>query len=98
MLQACPPGEQNTALFCGTFIKRLLADLQVHLTSCETSDLKQLAQRADKLWTSHRRPAPLAALEQQQGGSAVEEECVIAAVQGKKSKLFFKGIVSRDGG
>jgi hypothetical protein len=28
----------------------------------------------------------------------VEEECVIAAVQGKKSKLFFKGIVSRDGG
>jgi hypothetical protein len=60
LLQACPPGEQQTAFFRGAFVKRLPAELQAHLSGCESVDLKELAQRADQLWTTHCRPSPLA--------------------------------------
>jgi hypothetical protein len=62
LLQACPPGEQQTAFFRGAFISKLPAELQAHLTGIDTANLKELAQRADQLWTTHHRPSPLAAL------------------------------------
>jgi hypothetical protein len=62
LLQACPPGEQQTAFFRGAFISRPPAELQAHLTGIDAADLKELAQRADQLWTTHRRPLPLAAV------------------------------------
>jgi hypothetical protein len=64
LLQDCPPGEQGTAFFRGAFLKRLPSELQVHLAQAETTDLKELAQRADQLWLAHRRPAMLAPVAQ----------------------------------
>jgi hypothetical protein len=49
LLQACPPGEQQTAFFRGAFISRLPAELQAHLTGIDTANLKELAQQADQL-------------------------------------------------
>jgi hypothetical protein len=80
LLQACPPGEQQTAFFRGAFVKRLPAELQAHLSGCESVDLKELAQRADQLWTTHRRPSPLAAVAADAGS---EEDSLVAAVQSK---------------
>jgi hypothetical protein len=80
LLQACPPGEQQTAFFRGAFVKRLPAELQAHLSGCESVDLKELAQRADQLWTTHRRPSPLAAIAADAGS---EEDSLVAAVQSK---------------
>jgi hypothetical protein len=92
LLQACPPGEQQTAFFRGAFISRLPASLQAHLSNMDTADLKELAQRADQLWATHRRPSPLAALsgaEEQQP----EVSDTVAAVQkaaAAKGKQSFK--------
>jgi hypothetical protein len=82
LLQACPPGEQQTAFFRGAIVKRLAAELQAHLSGCESVDLKELAQRADQLWTTHRRPSPLAAVATDAGAS-LEEDSLVAAVQSK---------------
>ena len=48
LLEYCPPGEENTAFFRAAYM--LLADMQVLLDGVEDSDLKQLTQKADKLW------------------------------------------------
>jgi hypothetical protein len=82
LLQVCPPGEQNTAFFKGAFISRLLAELCAHLTNVEATDLKELAQRADQLWATHRRPSPLAAVAGEQVCSA-NEEALLTAVQAR---------------
>jgi hypothetical protein len=82
LLQACPPGEQNTAFFKGAFISRLPAELRAHLTNVEATDLKELAQRADQLWATHRRPSPLAAVAGEQACTA-DEEALLAAVQAR---------------
>jgi hypothetical protein len=85
LLQACPPGEQQTAFFRGAFVSRLPASLQAHLSNMDTTDLKELAQRADQLWATHRRPSPLAALsgaEEQQP----EVSDTVAAVQKAAAK------------
>jgi hypothetical protein len=47
LFQDCLPGEQGAAFFRGAFLKRLPSELQVHLAQAETTDLKELAQRAD---------------------------------------------------
>jgi hypothetical protein len=85
LLQDCPPGEQGTAFFRAAFLKRLPADIQVHLAQVDSMDLKELAQRADQLFLTHRRP--LAAV---QPAAAVDEESavsdsVLAAVAGKQA-------------
>jgi hypothetical protein len=87
LLQVCPPGEQNTAFFRGAFLQRLPADIQVHLSQTDTIDLKELAQRADQLLLTHRRPlsAVMAAMALE---GAPEEEAaavVAAAVSGKQA-------------
>jgi hypothetical protein len=82
LLQMCPAGEQSSAFFRGSFIKRLPAEIQVHLAHKETADLKELAQRADQLWLTHRRPSALAAVDIG-GGVHAEEDLLLAAVQQK---------------
>jgi hypothetical protein len=79
LLQLCPPGEQSMVFFRGLFLKRLPNELKVHLAGTETTDLKELAQRADQLWVSHRRPADVAAL----GEPAVEDAAAAIAAAGK---------------
>ena len=56
LLEYCPPGEENTAFFRAVYMQRLSVDMQVLLEGIEDGDLKQLAQKADKLWAI-RRPA-----------------------------------------
>jgi hypothetical protein len=56
LLQVCPPGEHATAFFHASFLQRLPAEIQVHLAQADTVDLKELAQRADQLLLTHRRP------------------------------------------
>jgi hypothetical protein len=82
LLQACPPGEQNTACFKGTFISRLPAELRAHLSNMEAMNLKELAQRADQLWATHHRQSPLAAVAGEQACTA-DEEALLAAVQAR---------------
>jgi hypothetical protein len=79
LLPLCRPGEQSTAFFRGLFLKRLPNELQVHLAGTETTDLKELAQRADQLWVSHRRPAYVATL----ADPAVEDAAAAIAAVGK---------------
>jgi hypothetical protein len=91
LLQLCPPGEQSTAFFRGSFLKRLPSELQVHLAGTATMDLKELAQRADQLWVSHRRPAYVAALESEpaveDAAAAIATVSKSAAAKQKKKKL-----------
>ena len=50
LLEYYPPGEENTAFIWAAYMQRLPADMQVLLDGVEDSDLKQLTQKADKLW------------------------------------------------
>ena len=49
LLEYCPPGEEGTAFFRAAFTMRLPATIQAHLAGTELTDLKELAQRADRL-------------------------------------------------
>jgi hypothetical protein len=55
MLQDCPAGEQETAFFRASFLKRLLAETQVHLSKTDDLSMTELAQQADQLFISHQR-------------------------------------------
>jgi hypothetical protein len=86
LLQACPPEEQRTAFFRGAFLMHLPSEIQVHLAQVETTDLKELAQKADQLWLTHRRPGLVAAAtaaSSLEGLSLVAEDGLMAAVAGK---------------
>ena len=50
LLEYCPPGEEKTAFFRAAFTMRLPPTIQAHLTGTELTDLKELAQLADRLW------------------------------------------------
>ena len=58
LLEYYPPGEENTAFFWAAYMQRLPADMQVLLDGVEDGNLKQLPQKADKLWAIP--PPPLA--------------------------------------
>jgi hypothetical protein len=85
LLQACPPGEQQTA-----FISRLPAELQAHLTGIDKANLKELAQRADQLWTTHRRPSPLAAVSAAEEQQLELSDAVAAVQKAANSKQGFR--------
>ena len=50
LLEYCLPGEEKTAFFRAAFTMRLPPTIQAHLTGTELTDLKELAQLADRLW------------------------------------------------
>ena len=50
LLEYCSPGEEGTAFFRAAFTMRLPPTIQAHLTGMELTDLKELAQLADRLW------------------------------------------------
>jgi hypothetical protein len=90
LLQACPPGEQQIAFFRGAFVSRLPAELQAHLTGIDTANLKELAQRADQLWTTHRRPSPLAVVSAAEDQQAETSDAVAAVQKAAKGKQGFR--------
>ena len=61
LLEYCPPGEEGTAFFRAAFTMRLPATIQAHLASTELTDLKELAQLADRLWQCNS-PQPVVAI------------------------------------
>ena len=42
--------KRGTAFFRAAFTRRLPPTIQAHLTNTELTDLKELAQLADRLW------------------------------------------------
>ena len=48
LLEYCPPGEKGTTAFFRA--ASLPPTIQAHLTGMELTDLKELAQLADRLW------------------------------------------------
>ena len=57
-------------LFRGAFTMRLPVAIQAHLAGTELTDIKELAQMADRLWLCHG-PMPVAAVEELQS----EDDC-----------------------
>jgi len=86
LLEFCPPGEENTALFRASFLMRLPSDIRGHLDGREDGDLKELAAKADRHWCN--KPGAAAAVAA--AVSAMEEEDsgpeVVAAVGGSQYK------------
>ena len=106
LLEYCPEGEENTALFRAAFIHRLPTEIQVLLDGLETGDLKQLAWKADQLWLTRGsgQMHAVAALSKVAQPEVEEEGELVAAVKGqsfkhwreKKEKKDYGG--RRDGG
>ena len=53
LLEYFSPGEEGTACFRAVFTMRLPGTIQAHLAGTELTDLKELAQLADRLWQCH---------------------------------------------
>ena len=82
LLEYCPPGEEGTAFFRAAFTMRLPPTIQAHLTGTEITDLKELAQLADRLWQCNpSQPVAAVAVEPQ---SEEESGEVVAAMPAKK--------------
>ena len=79
LLEFCPAGEENTAFFRAIFVQRLPSDMQALLDGLEEGDLKELAQKADKLWAI-RKPGDtaVAALRDNDSTFEVDPECLAA--------------------
>ena len=81
LLEYCPPGEEGTAFFRAAFTMRLPQTIQAHLTGTELTDLKELAQLADRLWQCNpSQPVAAVAAELQSD----QESEVVAAMLAKK--------------
>ena len=62
LLEFCPPGEENTALFRASFLMRLPAAIRAHLDGLENRDLKDLAAKADRHWCNGGPASAVAAI------------------------------------
>ena len=82
LLEFCPPGEEGTAFFRAAFTMRLPATIQAHLAGTELTDLKELAQLADRLWQCNG-PQAVAAVTTEEDQSDDSGE-VVAAMSAKK--------------
>ena len=84
LLEYCPDGEENTALFRAAFVHRLPTDIQVLLDGIETGDLKQLALKADQLWLTRGSGSSHAVAALKEAGPTDSgEEDTVAAVRGQ---------------
>ncbi len=93
MFEYCPRGEEHTAFFRASFLRRLPADIRVLLHGLDNEPLKDLAVRADQLWLT-RPPggaAAVAAVSQDNGGGAFLDEDLIAAVSKPGNRGGWRG-------
>jgi len=90
LMQFCPPGETETAMFRASFISRLPPSLQIHLSGAEMGDLRELTQNADRIWLCHG-PQPVAAVSVQQEETEETEETVAAVMWKGKGPPRKKG-------
>ena len=83
LLKFCPPGEEGTVFFRAAFTMRLPVAIQVHLTGTELTDLKELAQMADRLWLCHG-PKSVVAVSVEEGQSEDDSSEVVAAIPARR--------------
>ena len=57
MVEFCPAGEADTAFFRASFFRRLPKEIRVLLADEVNGNIKELAIRADELYTHHRSTA-----------------------------------------
>ena len=88
MLEYCPTGEENTALFRAAYLMRLPPSIRGHLDGLELKDLKDLAATADRHWSNQSgQPSSVYAV---MGKEEDKQEEVVAAISGQK-KQFKRG-------
>ena len=54
MLELCPPGEENTDLFLHLFLLKLPREVRILLADQEKGNMREVAEKADKLMAHHR--------------------------------------------
>lgn len=89
MLELVDPGEEKTKLFAMLFLRRLPAAVRVQLTEDDHTDLRALAEKADRCAASLlKQSAEIAAV-----AEAAEEECGsdVAAVRGGGASRWRRG-------
>ena len=72
LLEFCPAGEECTAFFRAALTMRLPLTIQAHLTGTELTNIKELAQLADRLWQCHS-PQVVAAVPMNDGQSEEDD-------------------------
>ena len=90
LLEFCPAGEECTAFFRAALTMRLLVTIQAHLTGTELTNIKELAQLADRLWQCHR-PQAVAAVPVDEGQAEEDTSDVFAAVSAKRRPQYKQG-------
>ena len=90
LLEYCLPGEEETAFLRAAFTMRLPRTIHVHLAGMELTDLKELAQRADRLWLCHA-PQTVAAIQVEEDQQEEDSRDVVAAMAAKKRPNFKQG-------
>ena len=103
MFEYCPRGEECTAFFRASFLRRLPSDIRVMLHGMDSEPLKDLAVRADQLWLTRPGSASMVASEDWcsvSGGSSSGSQCEepIAAVSRGSSWGSWRGRGGRGGG
>ena len=83
LLEFCPAGEERPAFFRVAFTMRLPVTIQAHLTGTELTDIKELAQLADRLWQCHG-PQAVAAVPLDDRQSEEDTGEVFAAVPARR--------------
>ena len=83
LLEFCLAGEEHTAFVRAAFTMRLPVTIQAHLTGTELTDIKELAQLADRLWQCHG-PQAVAAVPVDDGQSEEDTGEAFAAGPAKR--------------
>jgi hypothetical protein len=85
MLASCPAGQEQTVMFQYMFLQRLPCTLRTLLGEQDAGDIRSLAARADKLWSTHKQQSH----DMVANVEAAEEEQLspqVAAVQKKEQR------------
>jgi hypothetical protein len=94
MLELCPKGEETSSFFCYFFLQRLPREIRVLLAEEDPSNMRAIADKADKLVALHSPQGHdiVAAAAAADTGSDEEEATAAAAVKYSQrgSKKFNK--------
>ena len=90
MLEFCPAGEADTAFFRASFFRRLPKEIRVLLADEVNGNLKELAIRADELYTHHRSTAVAAIHQGDMWEDTASLEEAVAALNIKGGRDSFR--------
>jgi hypothetical protein len=91
MLELCPKGEETSSFFCYFFLQRLPREIRVLLAEEDPSNMRAIADKADKLVALHNPQGhDMVAAAATDTGSDEEEAIATAAVKYRQRKKFVK--------